>query len=179
MGCPALSWKVTPGDRGTKGSEDPPPPREPPPSGAITTHHAKQILSYEPITSHNSPRTVTRGGPTRTGSDPTPLAPPTGRWGETTLAIRVRFAIAIASDLSIGEIRRDFLRREQCHLVSFNRRRQSQFLMFANRNMQSQPIFLGSPPNTRAIVWECGVNRNRNLRELCNFGALGLSSTMV
>ena len=31
MGRPAFSWRVTPGDRGTEGSEDPPPPREPPP----------------------------------------------------------------------------------------------------------------------------------------------------
>ena len=42
MGRPAFSWRVTPGDRGTEGSEDPPTTGTAP-SGAITTHHAIQI----------------------------------------------------------------------------------------------------------------------------------------
>ena len=41
MGRPVFSWIVTPGDRGTEGSEDPPTTGTAP-SGAIPIHEAKQ-----------------------------------------------------------------------------------------------------------------------------------------
>ena len=42
MGRPAFSWRVTPGDHGTEGSEDPP-TMVTAPGGAITTHRINQI----------------------------------------------------------------------------------------------------------------------------------------
>ena len=42
MGRPAFSWRVTPGDHGTEGSEDPP-TMVTAPGGAITTHLINQI----------------------------------------------------------------------------------------------------------------------------------------
>ena len=42
MDRPAFSWRVTPGDLGTEGSEDPP-TKVTAPSGAITTQRAEQI----------------------------------------------------------------------------------------------------------------------------------------
>ena len=45
MGRPAFSWRVTPGDHGTEGSEDPP-TMVAAPSGAIPKHRAKQINKY-------------------------------------------------------------------------------------------------------------------------------------
>ena len=44
MGRPAFSWRVTPGDHGTEGSEDPP-TMVTAPSGAIPKHRTKQITS--------------------------------------------------------------------------------------------------------------------------------------
>ena len=132
MGRPAFSWRVTPGDHGTEGSEDPP-TMVTAPSGAITTHRINQFaetprgcvgptLSRSCLTNmtpyngysttqprqksrhqtkHNGKVTTIetihitvaqdryRGGPTRTGSDPTSPPPSPSNRSDLRLAIRI------------------------------------------------------------------------------------------